>query len=78
MAGGGVINALAFSGSNFLFHKLSSSKEERKRHDLAIDSYQKDHNSWIERRQEEKSMQSRSVEEQLRGLKVIYKSSTLP
>ena len=53
MAGGAVINALAFLGSNFLFHKLSSSDEERKRHDLAIESYQRDHNSWIERKQKE-------------------------
>ena len=51
MAGGAVINALAFSGSNYMFHKLSSSDEERKRHDLAIEEYQKDHNAWIENRQ---------------------------
>ena len=53
LAGGAVINALTFSGSNFLFHKLSSSDEERKRHDLAIEAYQRDHNKWIEKRQEE-------------------------
>ena len=53
MAGGAFINALTFSGSNFLFHKLSSSDEERKRHDLAIESYQRDHNRWMEDRQEE-------------------------
>ena len=52
MAGGAVINALAFSGSNFLFHKLSASDEERKRHDLAIESYQRDHNKLIEERQQ--------------------------
>ena len=53
LAGGAVVNALAFSGSNFLFHKLSSSDEERKRHDLAIESYQRDHNRWMEDRQQE-------------------------
>ena len=52
IAGGAVINALAFSSSNFLFHKLSSSDEERKRHDLAIESYQRDNNKWIEERQQ--------------------------
>ena len=53
MAGGAVVNALSFSSSNFLFHKLSSSDIERKRHDLAIESFQRDHNKWIEKRQQE-------------------------
>ena len=53
LAGGAVINALAFSGTNYMFHKLSSSDEERKRHDLAIEKYQRDHNAWIEQRQNE-------------------------
>ena len=53
LAGCAVINALAFSGSNFLFHKLSSSDEERKWHDLAIESFQQDHNKWVEEKQQE-------------------------
>ena len=53
LAGGAVINAFAFSGSNFLFHNLSFSDIERKRHDLAIESFQQDHNKWIKKRQEE-------------------------
>ena len=48
---GAVINALAFSGTNYAFHTLSGSDEERKRHDIAIERYQRDHNAWIERRQ---------------------------
>ena len=51
MAGGAIVNALAFSGTNYMFRKLSLSDEERKRHDLAIEKYQKDHNAWIEKRQ---------------------------
>ena len=51
LASGALINALAFSGSNFLFHKLSSSDVERKRHDLALERYTKDHYAWLERRQ---------------------------
>ena len=35
MVGGAVVNALAFSGSNYLFSKMHSD-EERKRHDKAI------------------------------------------
>jgi len=52
MAGGAVINALAFSGTNYAFHSLSQSDEERKRHDLAIERYQRKHNAWIEKRQD--------------------------
>ena len=40
--GGALINALAFSGSNFLFSRLSkeSVDKERKRHDKAIEDLQ--------------------------------------
>ena len=33
--GGAVVNALAFSDTNFVFSRLTDHKEERKRHDLA-------------------------------------------
>ena len=59
MAGGAVVNALAFSGSNYFFRKLSLSDEERIRHDLAIEKYQKDHNAWIEKRQNELDAEER-------------------
>ena len=42
MAGGAIVNALAFSGSSFLFSKLSKNDEERVRHDKAVDKMQKD------------------------------------
>ena len=52
MIGGAVINAVAFSGSNYLFHQFSSSSdEERKRHDLAIEKYQRNHEKWLRARQ---------------------------
>ena len=41
MIGGAVVNALAFTGSNYLFSTLSSS-EERKRHNLAMEKLQHD------------------------------------
>ena len=57
LIGGALINALAFSGSNFLFISLSkeSIDKERKRHDKAIEDMQraqiqwakKDKNDWI-------------------------------
>ena len=42
LIGGGLINALAFSSSNFLFSSLSkeSIDKERKRHDKAIEDLQ--------------------------------------
>jgi len=44
MIGGAVVNALAFTGGNYLFSLLARSDEaekERKRHDLAIEAIQR-------------------------------------
>ena len=44
MVGGAVVNALAFTGGNYLFSTLGRSGEaekERKRHDLAIEELQR-------------------------------------
>ena len=49
VVGGAVVNALAFSGSNFLFSSLSSSAE-RKRHNLALEKLQHDRDSWNQAR----------------------------
>ena len=51
MLGGAAVNALAFSGSNYLFSSLSSS-EERKRHDLALEKLQHDRDLWNQSRLE--------------------------
>ena len=51
MGAGALVNALAFSGTNFLFHKLSAGDAERKRHDLAMEQFTRDHNTWLESRQ---------------------------
>ena len=41
------INALAFSGTNYLFSKFSDhGKTERKRHDLALEKLQRDRDAW--------------------------------
>ena len=37
---GALANALAFTGSSYLFHRLSA-ETKRKRHDLAIEKLQK-------------------------------------
>ena len=51
---GAMINALAFSGSNFLFSRLSreSINAEQKRHDKAIEDLQRAQINWAKKRQE--------------------------
>ena len=49
MIGGAVVNALAFTGSNYLFSTFASS-EERKRHDLAMEKLQHDRDTWNQAR----------------------------
>ena len=54
LIGGALINALAFSGSNFLFSSLSkeSIDKEQKRHDKAIEDLQRAQIGWAKKRQE--------------------------
>ena len=54
LIGGTLINALTFSGSNFLFSNLSKEQinKERKRHDKAIEDLQRAQIEWAKRRQE--------------------------
>ena len=53
MLGGALANALAFTGSSFLFSKISkdSIDKERKRHDEAVEKLQKAQVEWQEKRQ---------------------------
>ena len=46
LIGGALANALAFTGSSYLFHRLSADNidTERKRHDAAIEKFQKSSN----------------------------------
>ena len=47
--GGAVVNALAFSRTNFVYSRLTDhGEEERKRHDLAIEKLQKARDQWNE------------------------------
>ena len=46
-AGGAVVNALAFSSTNFVFSRFTDrDEEERKRHDLALEKIQKAMDEW--------------------------------
>ena len=48
LIGGALANALAFTGSSYLLHRLSkdSIDTERKRHDVAIEKLQKAQIEW--------------------------------
>ena len=49
--GGAAVNALAFSGTNFIFSRLTDhGEEERKRHDLALEKLQRARDKWNEDR----------------------------
>ena len=53
LVGGALVNALAFTGSNFLFSKLGKSDaagEERKRHDKAVEQLQAAQAAWSRKR----------------------------
>ena len=54
LIGGALVNALAFTGSNYLFSSLSkeSIDKERKRHDKAIENLQRAQIEWAKKRQE--------------------------
>ena len=53
MVGGAITNALAFSGSNYLFsHMGSHSDEERKRHDKAMEELNAATAAWNKKRTE--------------------------
>ena len=49
--GGAVVNVSAFSGTNFVFSRLTDhGEEERKRYDLAVEQLQRARNKWSEDR----------------------------
>ena len=52
MIGGAIINATAFVGGNYLARYLSgdSAGQEKKRHDLAVEKYEKEYQKYQENR----------------------------
>ena len=67
LIGGAMINALAFTGSDYLFSSLSkeSIKKERKRHDKAIEDMQQAQLLWA------KKDNNVSITQMMRSLKSI-------
>ena len=55
LIGGALFNALAFTGSNYLFSSLSKESivKERKRHDKTIEDLQRAQIEWARKRQEQ-------------------------
>jgi len=54
MIGGAIVNAVAFSGSNWIFSSLKSTQvdEERLRHDKAVEQLNAAHEAWSKKRTE--------------------------
>ena len=54
LIGGALANALAFTGSSYLFHRLSADNidAKRKRHDAAIEAFQKAQIEWTHKCQQ--------------------------
>ena len=54
LIGGALANALAFTGSSYLFHRLSADNidAERKRHDTAIEALQAAQLEWAHKQQQ--------------------------
>ena len=52
LVGGALVNALAFSGSNYFFSMLRrpGSDEERRRHDMAVEQLEAARSEWSRRR----------------------------
>ena len=54
LIGGALLNTLTFTGSSYLFHRLSADSidAERKRHDEEIEALQKAQIEWAHKHQE--------------------------
>ena len=68
------INSVAFSGTNYLFSKISDHGEaERKRHDLAVEELEKDRNEWNKQRIEKLDFINNRLKEKKRSKRVRSK-----
>ena len=65
---GALANALAFTGSSYLFHRLSADNidTERKRHDAAIEILQKAQIEWTHKRQQRIDFINNQLREKLK------------
>ena len=64
---GAGVNALAFSGTNFLFSRLTDhGEEERKRHDLALEKLQRARDEWNKDRMKRLDFINKRLREKMR------------
>ena len=62
-----MMNALAFSGTNFVFNRLTDhGEEERKRHDLALEKLQRTRDKWNEDRMKRLDFINKRLREKMR------------
>ena len=62
-----VVNALTFSGTNFVFSRLTDrGVEERKRHDLALKKLQRARDAWNKDRMEQLDFINKTLREKMR------------
>ena len=64
LIGGAIANAVAFTGSNYLFGLLGGGSEERKRHDEAVEKLQKATAEWNKKRAERLDFVNERLREQ--------------
>ena len=65
--GGAVLNALAFSGTNFVFSRLTDhGAEERRRHDLALEKLQRARDEWNRDRMKRLDFMNKRLREKMR------------
>jgi len=74
MIGGAIVNALAFTGVNYLFSFFGRSDEaekERKRHDLAIEALQRAESEYQHRRRQRLDYLNQQVRAEQHSLHVF-------
>ena len=65
MAGGALVNALAFSGTNFVFGEFGDhGKAEMKRHNLAMEQLSKAREDWNRERQQRLDLINKTLSEE--------------
>ena len=72
------INALAFSGTNYIFSTFSDHGEaERKRHDLALEDLQRDRDKWNQERIERLDFINKRLRDKKKRQETTFKTSIL-
>ena len=74
MVGGAIVNALAFSGSNYLFSQMGKSddaEEEREKHDRAEEQLEAAQDAWNNKRMQRLDYVNRRIREKHHALQTF-------